>query len=139
MPCSTATVPTTPRWARSAWISATGACRCARAPWVAKPLVQGCGVTRLPITVEGAIRTVAPTAHQSFWVDRLTDANGDHLRAGGDIPEGPAQQLYRAMSDPVRDCGLLLREMLRELGVQVTGAVVTSAAPPATMQLAGAG
>jgi D-alanyl-D-alanine carboxypeptidase/D-alanyl-D-alanine-endopeptidase (penicillin-binding protein 4) len=97
--------------------------------------VQGCGVNQLPIPVEGTIHTVATSAHQSFWVDRVTDASGDHLRVGGDIPEGPAQQLYRSMSDPVRDAGLLLREMLRELGVQVTGAVETGAAPPATMQL----
>ncbi|HTC52795.1 MAG TPA: D-alanyl-D-alanine carboxypeptidase/D-alanyl-D-alanine-endopeptidase [Steroidobacteraceae bacterium] len=97
--------------------------------------VQGCAVNQLPINVEGTVRTVGPTAHQSFWVERVTDASGDHLHAGGDIAQGPAQQLYRSMSDPVRDCGLLLREMLRELGVQVTGGVETGAAPPATMQL----
>jgi D-alanyl-D-alanine carboxypeptidase/D-alanyl-D-alanine-endopeptidase (penicillin-binding protein 4) len=101
----------------------------------AKAAVQGCAVNELPVSVEGSVQTVAASAHQSFWVERVTDASGDHLRAGGDIPEGPAQQLYRSMSDPVRDSGLLLREMLRELGVPVTGAVVTGAAPPATMQL----
>ncbi|MGC1459384.1 MAG: D-alanyl-D-alanine carboxypeptidase/D-alanyl-D-alanine-endopeptidase [Steroidobacteraceae bacterium] len=99
----------------------------------AAALVQGCGVTQLPITVEGTVHTVGAGARQSFWVERVTDAKGDHLRAGGDIPEGPAQQLYRSMSDPVRDAGLLLREMLRELGVQVTGGVVTGAPPAATM------
>ncbi len=97
--------------------------------------VQGCGVTQLPIPVEGAPHTVGATARQSFWVERVTDARGDHLRAGGDIPAGPAQQLYRSMSDPVRDSGLLLREMLRELDVPVSGAVVTDAVPPATMHL----
>jgi D-alanyl-D-alanine carboxypeptidase/D-alanyl-D-alanine-endopeptidase (penicillin-binding protein 4) len=98
-------------------------------------LVQGCGVNQLPINVEGTIHTVTASGHPSFWVERVTDGSGDHLRAGGDIPAGPAQQLYRSMSDPVRDSGLLLREMLRELGVPVSGAVVTGAAPPATMQL----
>jgi D-alanyl-D-alanine carboxypeptidase/D-alanyl-D-alanine-endopeptidase (penicillin-binding protein 4) len=68
-------------------------------------------------------------------VERVTDGSGDHLRVDGDIPAGPAQQLYRSMSDPVRDSGLLLREMLRELGVPVTGGVATGGAPPATMQL----
>jgi serine-type D-Ala-D-Ala carboxypeptidase/endopeptidase (penicillin-binding protein 4) len=101
----------------------------------AAALVQGCGVNQLPISVEGSVHTVAASAHQSFWVDRVSDGNGDHLRAGGDIPAGPAQQLYRSMSDPVRDAGLLLREMLRELGVPVVGGVVTGATPPATMQL----
>jgi D-alanyl-D-alanine carboxypeptidase/D-alanyl-D-alanine-endopeptidase (penicillin-binding protein 4) len=97
--------------------------------------VQGCGVNQLPVGVEGAIHTVEANGKQSYWVERVTDGNGDHLRAGGDIPAGAAQQLYRSMSDPVRDSGLLLREMLRELGVPVMGAVVAGAAPPATMQL----
>ena len=39
------------------------------------------------------------------------------------------------MSDPVRGSGLLLREMLRELGVPVSGEVVTGVeTPPATAQ-----
>ena len=95
--------------------------------------LQGCGVNQLPVAVDGAIRTVAAGARQTFWVERVTDAQGDHLRVGGDIPAGPAQQLYRAMSDPVRGAGELLKEMLRELGVSMTGEVVTEvAAPPAT-------
>ena len=98
--------------------------------------VQGCGVTQLPITVEGTIRTVAASAHQTFWIERMTDAKGDHLRAGGDLPAGSTQQVYRAMSDPVRGSGLLLREILRELGVPITGEVVTGLnAPPPTAQL----
>jgi D-alanyl-D-alanine carboxypeptidase/D-alanyl-D-alanine-endopeptidase (penicillin-binding protein 4) len=95
--------------------------------------LQGCGVNQLPVAVEGTIRSVAASARQTFWVERVTDAKGDHLRVGGDIPSGPAQQLYRAMSDPVLGAGLLLKEMLRELGVSMTGEVVTAvAAPPAT-------
>ena len=98
--------------------------------------LQGCAVNELPIAVEGAIRTVAATARQTFWVERVTDAKGDHLRVGGDIPAGPQQQLYRAMSDPVRGTGLLFKEMLRELGIAVTGEVVSgAAAPPATMRV----
>ncbi len=92
--------------------------------------VQGCGVTQLPIAVEGTIRTVAGGARQTFWLERITDAKGDHLRVGGDIPAGATQQIYRAMSDPVRGSGLLLREMLREVGVPVTGEVVTGLNPP---------
>ena len=96
--------------------------------------VQGCGVTQLPIAVEGTIRTVTGSARQTFWLERLTDAKGDHLRVGGDIPAGIIQQVYRAMSDPVRGSGLLLREMLRELGVPVTGEVVTGLDLPAAAQ-----
>jgi D-alanyl-D-alanine carboxypeptidase/D-alanyl-D-alanine-endopeptidase (penicillin-binding protein 4) len=98
--------------------------------------LQGCGVNQLPIAVAGQIRTVAASARQTFWVERVTDAQGDQLRVGGDIPSGPAQQLYRAMSDPVLGAGRLLKEMLRELGVSMTGEVVTAvAAPPATARM----
>jgi serine-type D-Ala-D-Ala carboxypeptidase/endopeptidase (penicillin-binding protein 4) len=93
--------------------------------------VQGCGVTRLPIAVEGSIHTVLGTARQTFWMERLTDAAGDRLRVGGDIPAGPAQQDYRAMSDPVRGSGLLLKEMLREIGLRIDGEVVLGTAAPA--------
>ena len=93
--------------------------------------VQGCGVTRLPIAIEGSIRTVIATARQTFWMERVTDAAGDRLRVGGDIPMGPAQQDYRAMSDPVRGSGLLLKEMLREIGLRVDGEVVLETTAPA--------
>ncbi|HTV76765.1 MAG TPA: D-alanyl-D-alanine carboxypeptidase/D-alanyl-D-alanine-endopeptidase [Steroidobacteraceae bacterium] len=93
--------------------------------------VQGCGVTRLPIGIDGSIRTVAGTARQTFWLERVTDAGGDRLRVGGDIPVGPTQQDYRAMSDPVRGSGLLLRQMLRESGVRLDGDVAVDLTPPA--------
>jgi serine-type D-Ala-D-Ala carboxypeptidase/endopeptidase (penicillin-binding protein 4) len=93
--------------------------------------VQGCGVTRLPIAIEGSIRTVIATARQTFWMERVTDAAGDRLRVGGDVPVGPAQQDYRAMSDPVRGSGLLLKEMLREIGLRVDGEVVLETTSPA--------
>jgi len=96
--------------------------------------VQGCGVTQLPIAIEGTVRTVGATARQSFWVERITDAHGDHLHVGGEVPAGPAQQLYRSMSDPARDSGLLLAQMLREAGVPIDGAVTVEAVPPATLE-----
>jgi len=98
--------------------------------------VQGCSVTRLPIAVEGSIHTVISTARQTFWMERVTDGAGDRLRVGGDIPVGPAQQDYRAMSDPVRGSGLLLKEMLRESGLRIDGEVVLgTTAPPATTRV----
>lgn len=101
----------------------------------ANATVHGCGVEQLPIGVEGAIRSVGPHGKLSFWVERVTDARGDHLRVGGDIPTGPVQQLYRSMSDPVHGAGLLLREMLRELGIPVTGEVIIgNEVPAATAQ-----
>jgi D-alanyl-D-alanine carboxypeptidase/D-alanyl-D-alanine-endopeptidase (penicillin-binding protein 4) len=105
------------------------------APGAAAAL-QGCGVNQLPITVEGTIRTIAATGRQTLWVERLSDASGDHLRVGGDIPAGPVQQVYRAMSDPVRGSALLLREMLHEFGVQGMDEVVIGLEPPpATAQV----
>ncbi len=136
MPGSAATAPTTRRWVRSG-VDFGNWCLLVR-PGVpgAAAALQGCGVNQLPVAVVGQIRTVAASARQTFWVERVTDAKGDQLRVGGDIPSGPAQQLYRAMSDPVLGAGLLLKEMLRELGVSMTGEVVTAvAAPPATARM----
>jgi len=93
-------------------------------------LVRGCGVTRLPIEVEGSVRTAGANARPTFWVERVTQDGADRLRVGGDIPEGEPQQLYRSMSDPVRGVGLLLREMLSELGVSIGGEVLTTNSPP---------
>src|ERR1700761_9803213 len=40
------------------------------------------------------------------------------------------------MSDPVRGCGLLLRQMLRETGLHIEGeVVVAAAAPPLTTRV----
>ncbi len=87
-------------------------------------LVQGCGVTRLPIPVAGVIRTVARGDRQTFWIERRTTATDDMLQVGGDIPVGDDQQVYRSMSNPALGVGMLLKETLREIGVQVQGQVV---------------
>ncbi len=91
-------------------------------PW-ANARVGGCGVTHLPIKVIGHIRTVARGARQTFWVERRTQDGEDALAIGGDVPMGDGQRVYRAMSDPARGTGLLLREALREIGVRVAGPV----------------
>lgn len=91
--------------------------------------VQGCAGMTLPIAVDGNIRTLGEGGQQSYWVERLTTPDGDRLRVGGNIPFGTAHIVYRAMSDPARGIGLLLREALREIGVEVAGAVVVSDKP----------
>jgi D-alanyl-D-alanine carboxypeptidase/D-alanyl-D-alanine-endopeptidase (penicillin-binding protein 4) len=97
----------------------------------AAALVRGCGVTQLPIAVQGAIRTVARGRRQTFWVERRTSAAGDDLlRIGGDIPLGDDQTVYRSMSNPSLGVGLLLKETLRELRVAVAGPVVVRASQP---------
>ena len=97
----------------------------------AAALVRGCGVTRLPIAVQGDIRTVARGRRQTFWVERRTSAAGaDLLQVGGDIPLGDDRTVYRSMSNPSLGVGLLLKETLRELRVAVAGPVVVRASQP---------
>ena len=97
----------------------------------AAALVRGCGVTRLPLAVQGTIRTVARGHRQTFWVERRTTSAGDDgLQIGGDIPLGDDQTVYRSMSNPALGVGLLLKETLREIGVEVAGPVVVRASRP---------
>ena len=96
----------------------------------APALVRGCGVTHLPIAVQGVIRTVGRGRRQTFWVERRTPAGGDLLQVGGDIPLGDDQTVYRSMSNPSLGMGLLLKETLREIGVEVAGPVVVRASQP---------
>jgi D-alanyl-D-alanine carboxypeptidase/D-alanyl-D-alanine-endopeptidase (penicillin-binding protein 4) len=96
----------------------------------AAAILRGCGVTRLPIAVQGVIRTVARGRRQTFWVERRTSAGEDTLQIGGDIPAGDDQTVYRSMSNPTRGVGLLLKETLREIGVDIAGPVVVRASRP---------
>jgi D-alanyl-D-alanine carboxypeptidase/D-alanyl-D-alanine-endopeptidase (penicillin-binding protein 4) len=100
--------------------------------------VRGCGVTQLPVPVDGVIKTVSERARQTLWVERVTTVSGDSLRVGGDIPVGGAQQIYRSMSDPARGVGMLLGETLRELGIRIAGPIVVdpSPLPPSARALA---
>ena len=90
----------------------------------AAALVRGCGVARLPIPVEGSIATGTAQSKKTFWVERATNAGVDVLRVGGEIPVGTRERVYRAMSNPATGVGLLLRESLREVGVNVPGDVI---------------
>jgi len=97
----------------------------------ASALVRGCGVTRLPIAVQGTIRTVARGRRQTLWIERRTTPAGDDtLQVGGDVPMGDDQTMYRSMSNPSLGVGLLLRETLHEIGVEVAGPVVVRASQP---------
>jgi D-alanyl-D-alanine carboxypeptidase/D-alanyl-D-alanine-endopeptidase (penicillin-binding protein 4) len=96
----------------------------------APALLRGCGVTRLPMAVQGTIRTVGRGRRQTFWVERRTTAADDSLQIGGDVPLGDDQTVYRSMSNPALGAGLLLKETLREIGVEVAGPVVVRASRP---------
>jgi D-alanyl-D-alanine carboxypeptidase/D-alanyl-D-alanine-endopeptidase (penicillin-binding protein 4) len=101
-------------------------------------LVRGCGVAHLPVAVEGTITTGTAASKKTFWVERATNAGVDVLRVGGQIPIGTRERVYRAMSSPALGVGLLLRESLRELGVNVPGDVIVTkgAVPSGTVVLA---
>jgi serine-type D-Ala-D-Ala carboxypeptidase/endopeptidase (penicillin-binding protein 4) len=93
--------------------------------------VRGCGVTQLPIAVQGVIRTVGRGRRQTFWIERRTSPAGDDtLEVGGDVPLGDDQTVYRSMSNPSLGVGLLLKETLHEIGVEVAGPVVVRASHP---------
>jgi D-alanyl-D-alanine carboxypeptidase/D-alanyl-D-alanine-endopeptidase (penicillin-binding protein 4) len=97
----------------------------------APAMVRGCGVSRLPIPVEGTIATSAAQSKKTFWVERATNAGIDVLRVGGQMPVGARERVYRAMSNPAKGVGLLLRESLREVGVSAPGDVlITQGALP---------
>ena len=91
--------------------------------------VRGCGVMALPVAIEGTIRTVSASSRQTFWIERVTRDGSDVLRVGGDVPVDRGQELYRAMSNPANGVGLLFREILREIGIRIDGAVQVTAAP----------
>ena len=86
--------------------------------------VRGCGVRTLPLPIDGTIRTVGEGSRQTFWIERVTRDGGDRLRVGGDIPLDRGQDLYRAMSDPAAGVGLLMTQMLKEIGIAIQGPVV---------------
>jgi len=94
----------------------------------APAFVRGCAVAALPLPVDGIIKTVSAGGRESLWVERVTDASGDRLHIGGDVPAGDPLRLYRAMSDPARGVGLLLEQALGEIGVAIDGPVVVGAA-----------
>jgi len=94
-------------------------------------VVRGCGTARLPLPVEGTVRTIPAGGRQTLTIERDTGAEGDALRVGGDIAVGSEQRIYRSMSDSARGVGLLLAETMRELGIAFSGpVVVTGDAPP---------
>jgi D-alanyl-D-alanine carboxypeptidase/D-alanyl-D-alanine-endopeptidase (penicillin-binding protein 4) len=90
--------------------------------------VRGCGVHTLPLPIDGSIRTVGEGSRQTFWVERITRDGSDRLRVGGDIPLDRGQELYRAMSDPAAGVGLLMAQMLKEIGIGIAGPVIVQSA-----------
>lgn len=89
--------------------------------------VRGCGVSKLPLSIDGTIRTVAANRPQTFQVERVTRNGEDSLLVRGDIPMDRGQELYRSMSNPAQGVGLLFMEILREVGIRIDGPVAIGA------------
>ena len=101
--------------------------------------ITGCGGMALPIPIEGTVATVASNAKQTYWADRFTvPGQGDVLRVGGNLPQGSSQSIYRAMSNPPLGLGLLLRETLKVVGIEVAGAVrvINTPVPDSSTEIA---
>jgi D-alanyl-D-alanine carboxypeptidase/D-alanyl-D-alanine-endopeptidase (penicillin-binding protein 4) len=92
-------------------------------------VVTGCGLAQSPVPVEGSIKTVRNGAPSTYWVERVTAAGVDTLRVGGDVPAANGVSMYRSMSDPSLGAGMVMREILQEIGVHVAGAPTVSHAP----------
>lgn len=91
--------------------------------------IRSCHGTRLPIPVEGSIRSVAGKSQPTFWVQRVRGEQGDSLRVSGEIPVGASQRLYRSMSDPSLGTGLTFKAILQDMGIKLTGTVEVDTGP----------
>ncbi|WP_234981447.1 D-alanyl-D-alanine carboxypeptidase/D-alanyl-D-alanine endopeptidase [Fontimonas thermophila] len=86
--------------------------------------IQSCAAVDVPIPLTGAIQTREVRRGTWLWLDRVKRSDGEALVMGGDIrADGAGARLYRSMADPALGAGLLLRQMLGELGVTLTGGV----------------
>ncbi len=83
-------------------------------------LLHSCGVGQMPIPTQGQVMT--SSGGDNLQVERSTGADGDRLIVGGTVAAaGPERQLHRAMSDPAIGTALLLRSVLMQLGISVSG------------------
>lgn len=94
--------------------------------------VGGCASGDLPIPLTGRVQSGTGGMPR---IDRYTDDNGDRIEVGGTIASGELRQVHRAMSDPALGAGQLLRSMLLQTGVAVSGGVETQIAVPAATQV----
>ena len=101
--------------------------------------IQSCAAVDVPIPLEGTIQTRGTRSSTWLWLDRITRPETEALVMGGSVHAATdSVRLYRSMADPALGAGLLLREMLGELGVEVAGPVrvSTAAIPRAARPLA---
>ncbi len=88
--------------------------------------VRSCAAVDVPIPLEGEIQARGKGRSKGMWLDRVTLGGNEALAMGGDLPLGSDRRFYRSMSDPALGAGMLLRQVLGELGISVDGAVSVS-------------
>jgi serine-type D-Ala-D-Ala carboxypeptidase/endopeptidase (penicillin-binding protein 4) len=104
--------------------------------------VQSCAAVDVPIPLEGVIQTQPSRPSTWLWLDRITRPETEALVMGGSVhTKSDGVRLYRSMADPALGAGLLLQQVLAEVGVRVNGpvrvstdAIPSSALPVATVQ-----
>ncbi len=101
--------------------------------------IQSCAAVDVPIPLEGVIQTQPSRRNTWLWLDRITRPESEALVMGGDMnADARNVRLYRSMADPALGAGMLLRQVLSEVGVSVKGnvRVSTGAIPRTALPLA---
>lgn len=94
---------------------------------------RSCAGVALPIAVDGRVEGRGPRRQEPLQLARTLADGGERLQAGGTVAPGQLLREYRSMADPALGSGLLLRQLLTELGVAVEGRVLLlDERPPAT-------
>jgi len=76
----------------------------------------------------GGVKTAGNDDDNTLQIDPLPDGSGFTL--SGQIPYGAPQQYWRAIAHPTHSASLVLRSMLNDAGIRVTGVATTGTAPP---------
>ncbi|HSW15382.1 MAG TPA: D-alanyl-D-alanine carboxypeptidase/D-alanyl-D-alanine-endopeptidase [Solimonas sp.] len=94
---------------------------------------RSCAGVPLPIGLEGRVEGRSARNGQALRLARTLVEDGEMLRVEGTVEPGSNPREYRSMANPELGAGLLLRQVLAELGVQVGGRVLLiDERPPAT-------
>jgi len=91
---------------------------------------RSCAGVPLPIGVEGRVEGRSRRRGEALRVARTLVDGGELLRIDGTVEPGSSPREYRSMADPSLGTGLLLRQLLAELGVRIDGRVLLLDEPP---------
>lgn len=82
------------------------------------------------IPLHGSIKTTSRKRRPVYGVRRSTSQGRDTLHAYGEVPvNGGPYHIYRAITQPARHTGLVLSALLREVGIDLRGAMEVRSTP----------